>query len=172
MVTADARSYLERSNEAFDVIQVNAVDTWAAASGGGFTLSESYLYTVEAFENYFRHLKDDGILQVGRWAFRQPQQLARIVSVAVEAFRRMDVTQYSGHLLRRRRSGLRARGRHPGRGVHQENAIHSGRTEPAPAGIGGRGLRRLVRSGNCRAQCLLGVDLGVGPGPLLRRVPA
>ena len=99
LVTADARSYLERSNEAFDVIQVNAVDTWAAASGGGFTLSESYLYTVEAFENYFRHLKDDGILQVGRWAFRQPQQLARIVSVAVEAFRRMDVTQYSGHFF-------------------------------------------------------------------------
>ena len=99
VVTADARSYLERSNEVFDVIQANAVDTWAAASGGGFTLSESYLYTVEAFENYFQHLKDDGILQVGRWSFRQPQQLARIVAVAVEAFRRMDVIQYTGHFF-------------------------------------------------------------------------
>ena len=95
LVTADARSYLERSNEVFDVIQANAVDTWAAASGGGFTLSESYLYTVEAFDNYFRHLNDDGILQVGRWSFSQPQQLARIVSVAVASLEGMGSSDLS-----------------------------------------------------------------------------
>ena len=99
IVTADARSYLERSSELFDVIQANAVDTWAAASGGGFTLSESYLYTVEAFESYFRHLKEDGILQIGRWAFSQPQQLARIVSVAVEALERLGSSDLSGQFF-------------------------------------------------------------------------
>jgi predicted membrane-bound spermidine synthase len=92
IVTADARSYLERSREQFDVIQENAVDTWAAVSGGGFTLSESYLYTTEAFETYLRHLTADGILTLGRWEFRQPQQMIRVISLALEAMDR----QYAG----------------------------------------------------------------------------
>lgn len=86
-VLAEARTYLERTDRLFDVIQANAVDTWAAASGGGFTLSESYLYTVEAFESYLRRLTDDGILTLGRWVFAEPQQLLRIVAVALEALR-------------------------------------------------------------------------------------
>jgi spermidine synthase len=85
IVTADARSFLERTEDQYDVIQENAVDTWAAVSGGGFTLSESYLYTVEAFETYFKHLTSDGILTLGRWEFRQPQQIIRIISLALEA---------------------------------------------------------------------------------------
>jgi predicted membrane-bound spermidine synthase len=88
IVTADARSFLERTNEQYDVIQENAVDTWAAVSGGGFTLSESYLYTVEAFETYFRHLTPDGILTLGRWEFRQPQQMIRVISLALEAMKK------------------------------------------------------------------------------------
>ncbi|HYR89164.1 MAG TPA: hypothetical protein VE422_34125 [Terriglobia bacterium] len=97
IVTADARSFLERTTDQYDVIQQNAVDTWAAASGGGFTLSESYLYTVEAFETYFRRLKDDGILTVGRWVFQQPQQMIRVIAVALEAMER----QYPGDYRRR-----------------------------------------------------------------------
>jgi predicted membrane-bound spermidine synthase len=85
IVTADARSYLERTEDKYDVIQENAVDTWAAVSGGGFTLSESYLYTEEAFETYFKHLTPDGILTLGRWEFRQPQQIIRVISLALEA---------------------------------------------------------------------------------------
>jgi predicted membrane-bound spermidine synthase len=92
IVTADARSFLERTDDQYDVIQENAVDTWAAVSGGGFTLSESYLYTVEAFETYFRHLSNDGILTLGRWEFRQPQQMIRVMSLALEAMDR----QYPG----------------------------------------------------------------------------
>ena len=86
-VLAEARTYLERTDRLFDVIQANAVDTWAAASGGGFTPSESYLYTVEAFRSYLRRLTDDGILTLGRWVFAEPQQLLRTVAVALEALR-------------------------------------------------------------------------------------
>ena len=94
IVTADARSYLERAPEQYDVIQENAVDTWAAASGGGFTLSESYLYTVEAFETYLRHLKNDGIITIGRWVFTPPQQMIRIIALALEAMDRQCPGDY------------------------------------------------------------------------------
>jgi hypothetical protein len=99
IVTADARSYLERTDEQYDVIQENAVDTWAAVSGGGFTLSESYLYTVEAFETYLRRLNDDGVLTLGRWVFRQPQQMIRVIALAVEAMDRIYPGEYGSRFF-------------------------------------------------------------------------
>jgi hypothetical protein len=45
------------------------VDSWAAQLAGGYALSENYLYTVEAFQQYFRHLDKDneGMLVMTRW---------------------------------------------------------------------------------------------------------
>ena len=37
------------------------VDTWASTAAGAFSLSENNLYTVEAFEEYFEHLKPGGV---------------------------------------------------------------------------------------------------------------
>ncbi|MGI8783078.1 MAG: hypothetical protein ACR2L2_05450 [Acidobacteriota bacterium] len=91
IVNEEARTYLERTARRFDVIQANAVDTWAATSGGAFTLSESYLYTVEAFQLYLKRLNPDGILTVGRWEFEPPQQMLRIVALALEAMRREGI---------------------------------------------------------------------------------
>jgi len=99
IITAEARSYLERAPEQYDVIQENAVDTWAAASGGGFTLSESYLYTVEAFETYLRHLKSEGIITIGRWVFNPPQQMIRIIALALEAMDRQYPGAYRGRFF-------------------------------------------------------------------------
>jgi len=87
----EARSFLERIDGQFDVIQGNAVDTWAATSGGSLTLSESYLYTVEAFELYFRRLREDGILTLGRWSFDPPQQTLRLVGLALEAMEQQGI---------------------------------------------------------------------------------
>ena len=87
----EARSFLERIDGRFDVIQGNAVDTWAATSGGSLTLSESYLYTVEAFELYFRRLREDGILTLGRWSFDPPQQTLRLAALALEAMKRQGI---------------------------------------------------------------------------------
>ncbi len=91
VVVDEARSFLERFDGQFDVIQGNAVDTWAATSGGSLTLSESYLYTVEAFELYFRRLREDGILTLGRWSFDPPQQTLRLAALALEAMKRQGI---------------------------------------------------------------------------------
>lgn len=94
IVVADARSFLERDTEQYDLIQENAVDTWAAVSGGGYTLSESYLYTVEAFETYLRHLNADGVLTIGRWVFSTPQQMIRVIALALDAMDRQCPGDY------------------------------------------------------------------------------
>src|ERR1700680_1252237 len=62
----DGRSYLRSSEQQFDVVQMTLVDTWASTAAGAFALSENNLYTVEAFREYFQHLKPDGMIAITR----------------------------------------------------------------------------------------------------------
>src|SRR5438445_11826194 len=57
----DGRSFIRNSKQLFDVVQMTLVDTWASTAAGAFALSENNLYTVEAFREYFEHLKPDGL---------------------------------------------------------------------------------------------------------------
>jgi hypothetical protein len=81
----DGRSYVRSSREQYDVVQMTLVDTWASTAAGAFALSENNLYTVEAFHEYFDHLKPDGMIAITRWEFRQPREALRVVSQAIEA---------------------------------------------------------------------------------------
>ncbi|MGA8620512.1 MAG: hypothetical protein WB660_18560, partial [Candidatus Sulfotelmatobacter sp.] len=55
-------------------------------------LSENNLYTVEAFREYFEHLKSDGMIAITRWEFRQPREALRVVAVAMQALQSLGVT--------------------------------------------------------------------------------
>ncbi|HMG99824.1 MAG TPA: hypothetical protein VK555_00355 [Terriglobales bacterium] len=87
----DGRSFVRNAKQRFDVVQMTLVDTWASTAAGAFALSENSLYTVEAFQEYFEHLKPDGIIAITRWEFQQPREALRVVSVAMEALHRLGV---------------------------------------------------------------------------------
>jgi hypothetical protein len=67
------------------------VDTWASTAAGAFALSENNLYTVQAFREYFQHLKPGGMIAITRWEFRQPREALRVVAVAMEALHSLGV---------------------------------------------------------------------------------
>ncbi len=83
----DGRSWIRKTSQQFDVLQMTLVDTWASTAAGAFALSENNLYTVEAFREYFDHLRPDGFIAITRWEFREPREALRVVSVAMEALR-------------------------------------------------------------------------------------
>ncbi len=87
----DGRSFLRSTPQHFDVVQMTLVDTWASTAAGAFALSENSLYTVEAFTEYFNHLKPDGMIAITRWEFRHPREALRVVAVAMEALHRLGV---------------------------------------------------------------------------------
>jgi spermidine synthase len=82
---SDGRSWVRSSTQKFDVIQMTLVDTWASTAAGAFALSENNLYTVEAFREYFDHLKPDGYIAITRWEFARPREALRVVSQAMRA---------------------------------------------------------------------------------------
>jgi hypothetical protein len=87
----DGRSFIRTANQQYDVIQMTLVDTWASTAAGAFALSENNLYTVDAFRDYFTHLRPDGMIAITRWEFREPREALRVVSVAIEALHQIGV---------------------------------------------------------------------------------
>jgi len=88
---SDGRSFIRNSRDQYDVVQMTLVDTWASTGAGAFALSENNLYTVEAFREYFEHLKPDGMIAITRWEFSQPREALRVVSQAMESLRQLGV---------------------------------------------------------------------------------
>jgi len=99
VVHDDGRSFLRHQSEPYDLIQASLVDTWAASSAGAYALTESNLYTVEAFTDYLRHLSPDGVIAFSRWFFKPPAETLRVVTLAVEALKLQNVSEPSQHIL-------------------------------------------------------------------------
>lgn len=58
-VVSDGRSFVERSDEKYDLIYLNLVYSQAAGQDGA-ALAESYIFTEEALRAYWQHLKPGG----------------------------------------------------------------------------------------------------------------
>ncbi len=95
----DGRSFVRRTAEKYDVIQMTLVDTWASTTAGAFALSENSLYTTNSFYDYLTHLTDDGVLVLSRWGLEPPRESLRLVSLARVALGRLGVADISRNLL-------------------------------------------------------------------------
>ena len=62
-VVADGREYVARSSDAYDMIYLNIVYAQAPTPGSS-ALSESYIFTTEAFRSYWNHLSPNGRLAI------------------------------------------------------------------------------------------------------------
>jgi hypothetical protein len=80
VVIGEGRSELARLGKRFDIIQASSVFGEISPSAGAFSLSANFLYTSEAFEEYWDHLTDDGILSLTRSVFGL--RALRLVSLA------------------------------------------------------------------------------------------
>ena len=99
IVHEEGRSFMRRSTETYDLIQMSGVDTWAATATGAYVLSENYLYTREAFEEYYSHLKPNGMLCMIRWRFKPPREELRLVTSQAEVLRSHGISQPWMHFV-------------------------------------------------------------------------
>ena len=92
LVNDEARSFVARSPDHFDTIQISLIDTWAATAAGAFVLSENSLYTLQAWDAFLSHLTPNGILTVSRWYHRaRPGETYRLTALAGKALRNAGV---------------------------------------------------------------------------------
>lgn len=64
IITENARTFLLRDQEQYDLVFTSLADTQTASKQGAQILSENHLYTVEAFEAYYDRLTDEGFCTI------------------------------------------------------------------------------------------------------------
>ncbi|MGH6662671.1 MAG: hypothetical protein ACREB6_14130 [Rhodospirillales bacterium] len=88
---ADARGFVAASRRQWDLVQIPLLDAFAAGAAGVHGLSESYLYTREAFEHYLRCLAPGGWLSITRWLKLPPRDALKLFTTALDALRQLGV---------------------------------------------------------------------------------
>ncbi len=96
---AEARGFTARSDKRYDLVHLAMLDAFGAASAGLYTLNENYLYTVEAFHDYFALLQDSGYLSISRWLRIPPRDALKLFATAVTMLREAGIEQPGQHLL-------------------------------------------------------------------------
>ena len=81
VIQSEGRNFISRTDRKFDTIFLGFVDSWASVASGGLSLSENYLYTTQAFGEYFKHLKDNGVLVILRWDSDIPRLVSNSVAL-------------------------------------------------------------------------------------------
>ncbi|MHC4378109.1 MAG: hypothetical protein ACYS26_16025 [Planctomycetota bacterium] len=106
---AEGRHFLERDVDEngepnkYDVVQLSGVDTASTTQAGAFSLSENFLYTIEAFDTYLEHTKDDGLVTLTRWVLPDqetghPRNTLRLFVLAWTALERAGIEDPSKHV--------------------------------------------------------------------------
>lgn len=100
LVHDEARSFIERTDLKFDIIQASLIDSWAATASGAFVLTENSLYTVEGWEAFLSKLSDRGAVTMSRWYYKKrPGELLRLASLAYEALAAAGVEKPAEHIM-------------------------------------------------------------------------
>jgi spermidine synthase len=100
VIIDEARSRLSSLDRRFDVIQLSLIDTFSLNATGGFVFSENYLYTAEAFEEYFDHLTPDGILTLTRYFVpRYPLEMLRLTAMTRAAWEAKGVERFADQVI-------------------------------------------------------------------------
>jgi hypothetical protein len=89
IINMDGRYFVRDNSKTYDIIQIAGADTDTSnLTSGALSVSENYLYTSEAFKDYFNSLKSDGILSIIRFGPREPML---IISTALKAMKEMGI---------------------------------------------------------------------------------
>lgn len=95
LITEEGRNFVRSTKNTYDaILSVHTISNAAIASGA-LSLSENYVLTKEAFEDYYDHLKDSGMIYFTRPEF----QLPRLFSTGMEVLEEKGITTPALHFF-------------------------------------------------------------------------
>jgi hypothetical protein len=92
VITEDARAYVGGFKNKFDLIYSLSSNTFAALASGSFALAESYLFTTEAFRDYWEALSENGFMMMEHQFY-----MPRLVASLVDALEGLGVEDPRSH---------------------------------------------------------------------------
>jgi predicted membrane-bound spermidine synthase len=86
VVTEDARTYVRRFENKFDIIYALSSNSYAALASGAFALAENYLFTKEAIIDYWGALSENGYMMIEHHFY-----IPRVVSAVIDALKEIGI---------------------------------------------------------------------------------
>jgi spermidine synthase len=100
LVNEEGRSFIRRSKDKYDIIQQKNNSHPMAVASGALNLSETYLLTKEAFNEYLDHLTPDGFLAINRHGG------IRLLNLGYEVLKDRGVAEPQSHMILIRENDL------------------------------------------------------------------
>ena len=89
------RGFLAQNDVHYDIIHL---ENWGSAMPGAAALNQDYLFTLEAFGEYWDHLTTTGVVIISRRLLLPPSDSLRLWSTAYEALKKKAVERPGEHL--------------------------------------------------------------------------
>lgn len=93
--TGEGRGFMAGQDELYDLIQLSLFNS----ATGLYALHESYLYTVEALEEYLRHLAPNGFLAINGWINLPARDTLKATASAIDALETLGINDVAKRLV-------------------------------------------------------------------------
>jgi hypothetical protein len=95
VINEDPRVFLAQQTNRYDIIQI---ENWGATLPGAAALNQEHAFTIEAFGEYWGHLKPGGIISIARKLLLPPSDSLRLWGTAYQALGALPVRHPQDHL--------------------------------------------------------------------------
>ncbi len=92
-IKGEGRSFLRSTDKKYDIIQIYSNHTSSSIAAGTGAMATTYLQTVEAYKEYFSHLKGGGILHINHHIY------PRMITTAARAWKEMGKKDFLRHVV-------------------------------------------------------------------------
>lgn len=92
-VAGEGRSFLRSTDKRYDIIQMFSNHTTSSVTQGTNATGINYLQTVQAYREYFRHMTDEGVLQINHHVW------PRMLTTAAQAWEESGRSDFWRHAL-------------------------------------------------------------------------
>lgn len=92
-IAGEGRSFLRATSKRYDIIQMFSNHSTSSITQGATASGVAYLQTIEAYQEYFQHLTEDGVLQINHHIY------PRMMTTAAQAWVRSGRSEFWKHAL-------------------------------------------------------------------------
>jgi spermidine synthase len=93
VMVGEGRNVLRSMEQKYDIIQIFSNHTTSSIASGTGAMATGYLFTVEAFQEYFEKLNENGILQVNQLLY------PRLVTAGAAAWKQLGRQDFQKHVV-------------------------------------------------------------------------
>lgn len=90
------RSWLKLVKKKFDIIDISLM---GASPSAFFGIAEDYRFTVEAFKEYIKYLKEDGLLSINLYILPPPRIELRLMNTVITAMEELGIKNIEKHIV-------------------------------------------------------------------------